>query len=160
MDISTEVLRKLMDFKILSDAKYRGCLHKFLDDEKTLFIPPVARNVISHARNTHSFESKELESLWIKLSEASLTLTDSPSRNLLKDQISMIKKVEFDSADIETLKEKVEREGEMLEEICKFINQNGVTKDCIKESEGRIVSHINTKTEGLQDDVKDLKRDT
>ncbi|CAG2251469.1 unnamed protein product [Mytilus edulis] len=75
-------------------------------------------------------------------SDASFTLTDSPSRNLLKDQISKLKKVEFDSADIETLKEKVEREGEMLEEICKFINQNGVTKDCIKD---------------LQHDVKALK---
>ncbi|VDI57191.1 Hypothetical predicted protein [Mytilus galloprovincialis] len=251
MDISTEVLRKLMA-KILFDAKYGGCLHKFLDDEKhylyhqwqgstpcckcpstgctlgkskkmkewlfkmlykgnprdgihvkfnnhrisdycldcfkpspgltinhfdvtvlSFFIEHfvslsskeisalkdviAVRNSICHARNTSSFQPKELESLWIKLSEASLTLTDSPSRNLLKDQISMIKKVEFDSADIEILKEKVEREGEMLEEICKFLNQNGVTKDCIKESEGRIVSHINTKIEGIHDDVKALK---
>lgn len=252
VDISSEVLRKLVNSKILSNAKYGGCLHKFLYYEKhylyhqwqgstpccscpsggcTLrkskhlkewlfkilysgnpqvgahvkfnghrisnycldcfkpnlgltmnqfdvtilsffiehFVPlsprefsslndvVAVRNLICHASNTSSFESKELESLWIKLREASLTLTDSLSRNLLKDQISMIKKVEFDKTDIELLKEKVEREGEMLEEICKFMNQNGVTKDFIKETEGRIVTHINTKIEGMEDDVKTIK---
>ncbi|CAC5358189.1 unnamed protein product [Mytilus coruscus] len=252
MDISTEVLRKFMDARILSNAKYGGCLHKFLDVEKhnlyhqwqgstpcckcpavgcTLrksktikewlfkifysgnpyegihvkfngqriseycldcFVPsqglkvnsfdvtilsffikhfvPLSqkemsslndivsvRNSICHAMNTSSFHSKELENMWTKLSEALLIFTDSPSRNLLKDQIIMIKKVEFDSTDIEILEEKVERAGKMLEEIFKFVNQNCVTKDCMKETERRIVAHFNAKTECLHDDVKALK---
>lgn len=45
----------------------------------------------------------------------------------------------------------------MLEEICKFVNQNGVTKDCMKETERRIVAHFNAKTECLHDDVNALK---
>lgn len=116
------------------------------------------RNSICHAMNTSSFQMNELESMWKKLSEALLILTDSSSRNLLKDQIIMIKKVEFDSTDIEKLEEKVERAGKMLEEICKFVNQSGVTKDCMKEAEKRIVAHFNAKTECLHDDVKALKK--
>lgn len=95
--------------------------------------------------NTSSFQMNSRDAL--------LILTDSSSRNLLKDQIIMIKKVEFDSIDIEKLEEKVERAGKMLEEICKFVNQSDVTKDCMKETERRILA----KTECLHDDVKALK---
>ncbi|CAG2210156.1 unnamed protein product [Mytilus edulis] len=210
MDISTEVLRKVVDSRILT--LYGGSLEKFLDDNKHFlyhqwqgstpcceclpagctmvksknsrngylkislritelriegmlkryynsvfyfgtFCPPSSkersalgdvvstRNALCHARKTSCFDSKELENMWILLRDASLTLTDLPYRKLLKDQIDMLKKVEFDNSDIEILREKFEHEDTMLAEIYDFVNQNNIT---LKETGDIIVSHIDT----------------
>ncbi|VDH94438.1 Hypothetical predicted protein [Mytilus galloprovincialis] len=115
------------------------------------------RNSICHAWKTNCLNSTELENMWTKVSEASLVLTDLPSKNLLKDQIDMVKKVEFDNNDIEILRNKVEREEKMLEEICTFINQNCATNECVKETEKVIVSCIDSVRICVEDEVTALK---
>lgn len=112
------------------------------------------RNAICHARKTNCFDSKELENMWILLRDASLTLTDLPYRKLLKDQIDMLKKVEFDNSDIEILREKLEHEDKMLAEIYDCINQNNIT---LKETGDIIVSHIDTTKRCVEDEAQVIK---
>lgn len=112
------------------------------------------RNAICHARKTNCFDSKELENMWKLLRDASLTLTDLPYRKLLKDQIDMLKKVEFDNSDIEILREKLEHEDKMLAEIYDCINQNNIT---LKETGDIIVSHVDTTKRCVEDEAQVLK---
>ncbi|XP_052084254.1 uncharacterized protein LOC127721531 [Mytilus californianus] len=107
------------------------------------------RNQMCHAFSTKQYTEMELDQMWTTLEQAILSVVPQSFRGIIKEQISLLTRVDFECEEIERMGRKINEIKTILQAIDDGVNRNGIYSESIKE--------LDTNIQSTREDIRELR---